>query len=261
MTSANGNIFHVAGLCHVCEGIYWSPTGGSSHKFKRRGTLLFLSSAPPQTVEQTIEFETPSCTLWRHSNDTRSLWSQPHVQGYLSVFVSIALKWEARRGDCYFYSCPILQRSRHQDYVIKLEHFPRSSAGPFCGEFTDHWWIPHTKASDAELWCFLWSAPWINHWVNIREAGDLRRNRLHYDVIVMIITFLFQARIYHTDLRSCFLSSITTCVNTILCYNNVLRNIRFISVILTLHLGMQLSSGQYLMAPLFSIIALPDAFR
>ena len=20
-------------------------------------------------------------------------------------------------------------------------------------------WIPHTKASDAELWCFLWSAP------------------------------------------------------------------------------------------------------
>ena len=22
-----------------------------------------------------------------------------------------------------------------------------------------HRWIPHTKASDAELWCFLWSAP------------------------------------------------------------------------------------------------------
>ena len=28
-----------------------------------------------------------------------------------------------------------------------------------CGEFTGHWWIPGTKASDAELWCFLWSAP------------------------------------------------------------------------------------------------------
>ena len=26
-----------------------------------------------------------------------------------------------------------------------------------CGEFTGHRWIPHTKASDAELWCFLWS--------------------------------------------------------------------------------------------------------
>ena len=31
--------------------------------------------------------------------------------------------------------------------------------GPLCGEFTGHQWIPHTKASDAELWCFLWSAP------------------------------------------------------------------------------------------------------
>ena len=30
--------------------------------------------------------------------------------------------------------------------------------GPLCGEFTGHRWIPHTKASDAELWIFLWSA-------------------------------------------------------------------------------------------------------
>ena len=27
-----------------------------------------------------------------------------------------------------------------------------------CGEFTGPRWIPRTKASDAELWCFLWSA-------------------------------------------------------------------------------------------------------
>ena len=26
--------------------------------------------------------------------------------------------------------------------------------GPLCGEFTGHRWIPDTKASDAELWCF-----------------------------------------------------------------------------------------------------------
>ena len=30
--------------------------------------------------------------------------------------------------------------------------------GPLCGEFTVPRWISHTKASDAELWCFLWSA-------------------------------------------------------------------------------------------------------
>ena len=32
-------------------------------------------------------------------------------------------------------------------------------AGHLCGEFTGHRWIPSTKASDTELWCFLWSAP------------------------------------------------------------------------------------------------------
>ena len=56
---------------------------------------------------------------------------------------------------------------------------------PLCGEFTGHRWIPLTKASDAEHWCSLWSAPWINGWVNNCEACDLRRHRAHYDVIVM----------------------------------------------------------------------------
>ena len=31
--------------------------------------------------------------------------------------------------------------------------------GPLCREFTGHRWIPRTKASEAELWCFIWSAP------------------------------------------------------------------------------------------------------
>ena len=31
--------------------------------------------------------------------------------------------------------------------------------GPLCGEFTGYRWIHLTKASDAELWYFLWSTP------------------------------------------------------------------------------------------------------
>ena len=31
--------------------------------------------------------------------------------------------------------------------------------GPLWGESTGHRWIPLAKTSDAELWCFLWSAP------------------------------------------------------------------------------------------------------
>ena len=53
--------------------------------------------------------------------------------------------------------------------------------GPLLGEFTGHWWTPLTKASDAELWCFLW----INGRVNNSEAGDLRRHRTQYDVTIM----------------------------------------------------------------------------
>ena len=43
------------------------------------------------------------------------------------------------------------------DGVIKWNHFRVTDR--LCGEFTGHRWIPHTKTSDAELWCFLWSAP------------------------------------------------------------------------------------------------------
>ena len=31
--------------------------------------------------------------------------------------------------------------------------------GHLCGEFTGHGWIPCTKATDVELWCFIWFAP------------------------------------------------------------------------------------------------------
>ena len=74
----------------------------------------------------------------------------------------------------------------------RLQDMMTSSSGnifrvtsPLCGEFTGDQWIIHTKASCAELWCFLWISPWINGWVNSREAGVLRSYRCHYDVIVM----------------------------------------------------------------------------
>ena len=59
--------------------------------------------------------------------------------------------------------------------------------GPFCGEFTGHWWIPLTEASGAEHWYYLWSAPCINGWVNNGPAIDLRRHYSPYDVTVMWI--------------------------------------------------------------------------
>ena len=73
-------------------------------------------------------------------------------------------------------------------YAI-LHHVITTSSrvtGPFFGEFTGQRWISHTKASDVEFWCFLWSVPWIKGWVNNLEADDLRCHHAHYDVIAML---------------------------------------------------------------------------
>ena len=45
----------------------------------------------------------------------------------------------------------------YHDDVIKWKHFPRY--WPFVRGIHRSRWIPRTKVSDAELWCFLWSAP------------------------------------------------------------------------------------------------------
>ena len=70
--------------------------------------------------------------------------------------------------------------------------------GPLCGDFTGHRLIPRRKATDVEIWCFLWSAPWTNGWVSTREAGDLIRHRAHYDVIVMY----YMCDIYTSTMRA-----------------------------------------------------------
>ena len=46
---------------------------------------------------------------------------------------------------------------RFYDDVIEWKHSPRSC--PLRGKFIGQRWIPLTKASDADLWWFLWSAP------------------------------------------------------------------------------------------------------
>ena len=59
-----------------------------------------------------------------------------------------------------------IQNARSGSHFNKPQHMMTSSngnifrvTGHLCGEFTSSpRWIPRTKASDAELWCFLWSA-------------------------------------------------------------------------------------------------------
>ena len=74
-------------------------------------------------------------------------------------------------------------RQQHDD-VIKWKHFPRY--WPFVrGIHRSPLNSPHKGQWHGALMVSL-ICVWINDWVNNREAGDLRRYRAHYNVIVMI---------------------------------------------------------------------------
>ena len=78
--------------------------------------------------------------------------------------------------------CPHGWVSYHDD-VIKWKHFPRD--WPFVrGIHRSPVNSPHKGQYRGALKFSLICAR-INGWVNNRDAGDLRRHRTHYDVIVM----------------------------------------------------------------------------
>ena len=67
----------------------------------------------------------------------------------------------------------------HHDDVIKWKYFPRY--WPFVRGIHKGQW------RGALMFSLIYA--WIKDWVNNREAGDFRRQRGHYDVIVMFRTF------------------------------------------------------------------------
>ena len=82
------------------------------------------------------------------------------------------------------------------DDVIKWKHFPRY--WPFVrGIHRSPVNSPHKGQWRGALIFSLICAR-INGWVNNREAGDFRRYRAHYDVIVMIIASAFVSTVVTT---------------------------------------------------------------
>ena len=79
--------------------------------------------------------------------------------------------------------CGNFQLLRYHDDVMKWKYFPRY--WPFVrGIHRPPVNSPHKGQRRGALIFSLISA-WINGLVNNREAGDLRRHRAHYDVIVL----------------------------------------------------------------------------
>ena len=173
MTSSNGNLFRVTGpLWRESTGHWWiSLTKASDAKF-----WCFLSSAPPQSVEQTVEtmvifdaialimtYDVP--TMATTAITLQQAFSQWHRSFQMKAATSLAKRLASAschidNREPYIYIlawAPVCVLKVYHDDVIKWKHFPRFWL--LCGEFTGHRWIPLTNASDSELWCFLWSVP------------------------------------------------------------------------------------------------------
>ena len=69
--------------------------------------------------------------------------------------------------------------------------------GTLCGEFTGPRWIPPHKGQWRGALMFSLICARINGGANNREAGDLRRHRTHYDVIVMNMWISRISRNFH----------------------------------------------------------------
>ena len=88
----------------------------------------------------------------------------------------------------YPYPPKLLHWHWHDD-VIKWKHFPRY--WPFVrGIHRSPVNSPHKGQWRGAL-MFSVICTWINGWANNREAGDLRRHRVHFDVTLMVATILF----------------------------------------------------------------------
>ena len=103
----------------------------------------------------------------------------------VSTLFANGLAWLGTRAYKVFVVTNFLSCIYHDD-VIKWKHFPRY--WPFV------WGIqrPLVNSPHKGQWrgalMFSLICVWINGWINNHEAGNLRRNCTHYDIIVMCRT-------------------------------------------------------------------------
>ena len=150
---SNGNLFHITGPFWVNPlVIYGFP---SQKPVMQCFDVFFDLCVNKWSSKQSKHwwFETPSNSLWGHWN------AFLHTNCYILIQISLKL---APRGlinnnsglvGTMAWCC----RVKIYDDIFKWKHL--HSTSPFCREFTCQWWIPSTKASDVELWCFLWYLP------------------------------------------------------------------------------------------------------
>ena len=171
------------------------------HYFHQNCSLLCFracDSAQLTPLRQLIELQYFSFATqvrdphWGHPGSTCRPWLSsirttghrpPYRQTTTPPRKSLSSAPATPRGHRNFFTVWYLCSIFTHDDVIKWKHFPRN--WPFVpGIHRSPVNSPHKGQWRGTL-MFSLICVWINDWINNREAGDLRRYRVHYDVIVM----------------------------------------------------------------------------
>ena len=184
MTSSNGNIFRVTGpLC----GEFTGPGEFRTQRPVTRSFDVFFDlrlNKPLSKQSWGWWSETLSRSLWRHRNecliyllvcwkvcfnfdqiliDFRAYDIRRERRDMLAAYLEAQRKEQKEEIESPFSGGESCQWMIKFDvsYLMMTSSNGNISrvTGLWCGEFTDHQWIHLTKASGAELWCFLWSSP------------------------------------------------------------------------------------------------------
>ena len=139
---------------------------------------IFLKPTYPRFQKTIIRLLWWHHVIWRHLCDTFVI-KAVNLIGIRLVSISVGLSLCLYANVVHFH-----------DDVIKWKHFPRN--WPFVREIhRSPVNFPHKGQWRGALMFSLIYA-WISDWVNNREAGDLRRQHGHYDVIVMYWCILWE---------------------------------------------------------------------
>ena len=151
-------------------------------------------------------------SLWRQNDVATSFWRHIHndvifascapwvsctlLWTYMFAVISRINKWFVLYVTDLLYRsvlllCNILTASHNSKNILLSHQMETFSAllglcagnSPITGVF------PSQRPVTQSLDFFIWA--WKNGWVNIRNAGDLRHHRAHYDVTVMNILQIY----------------------------------------------------------------------
>ena len=146
--------FH--GIPWNLEGANFDDTSNSMEFYGTRSAPISMTRAGP----------------WNSMHQTRGNARRHRVWWYMFFFTNFLDNcfWNVGISFLFFqnfqYRHSIIRLTFNRDRKSRVRNMMTSSngnifrvTGHLGGEFTGDRWIPRTKASYAELWCILWSAP------------------------------------------------------------------------------------------------------